>query len=437
MSLAFWSNVSLCLTTVLTNLLIFRFYAKIYRIKIKSKYMVVILFVIATSIHLLVNRTVLHSDIPNFFNTVYGIIHINIWSIILCNGKLKRKALFNTVYFLIIFLAEYIATVLVTIIGSLSLQSVLTNDKDIIISCALNALLMFLACNIYIYFLSRKELTKIKITQMLLLLLLTVFEIFVVYTYAFKISSYIDGIIAIVIVVGFIAFDFAITYIIEMMANFYEDKMELQLIRTQSELQLAHYLETDKKYQESQKVIHDIKKHLYTLRQLSGINSEKAESYCRLIEEGMDSLVVGFHCKNQILSIVMSQKIAVAENENVKVTTEIEDLELDFISDVDITAIFANLWDNAIAACRKVDSKDRFINVIIGQQNGFIVIGFENSYNGIVKKEDNKIKSVKEDHTGWGLSILNTTVKKYDGTFFTDYDENVFKTRLMIPASNK
>ena len=437
MSLAFWSNVSLCLTTVLTNLLIFRFYAKIYQIKIKSKYIVVVTWIVSTAVYLLVNRTVAHFNLSPVLNSMYGIIHINVWSFILCKGNLKRNLLLNMVYFLIILVTEVLSTIIWTVIENISLQNVLTNDRYIIFSCALNLLLLFLACNIYIYVLSRKERTKIKTTQIILLLLLTVFEIFVVFTYTFKIDSYLDGTIAIIMLVGFLAFDFAITYIIEMMVNFYEDKMELQLIRTQSELQLAHYIETDKKYQESQKIIHDIKKHLYTLRKLSNIDNEKAENYCRLIEEGMDSLVIGFHCKNQILSIVMSQKIAVAENENVRVKTEVEDLVLDFISDVDITAIFANLWDNAIDACRKVDRKDRFINVIIGQQNGFVVIGFENSYNGIIKKEDNKIKSVKEDHTGWGLSILNTIVKKYNGAFFTDYDENVFKTRLMIPASSE
>ena len=50
----------------------------------------------------------------------------------------------------------------------------------------------------------------------------------------------------------------------------------------------------------------------------------------------------------------MSQKIISAETENIKVHTEIEDLLLDFIVDIDITAIFANLWDNAIEACKKV-----------------------------------------------------------------------------------
>lgn len=63
--------------------------------------------------------------------------------------------------------------------------------------------------------------------------------------------------------------------------------------------------------------------------------------------------IFDFKCSNEILSIVMSQKIISAETENIKVHTEIEDLLLDFIVDIDITAIFANLWDNAIEACKK------------------------------------------------------------------------------------
>lgn len=435
MSLAFWSNVSLCITTILTNLLIFRFFAEVYQIKIKTKYMVAILFVIATAIHLFVNRTVLHFNLPSVLNSVYGIIHINIWSIVLCEEKLKRTIPFNLVYFLLFIVTDILSASIWTVIENISLQNVLTSDRYIIFSCSLNLLLMFLLCNIFIYFLSRKELTKIKTTQIILLLLLTVFEIFVVYTYAVKISSYLDGIIAMFMLIGFLAFDFAIMYIIEMMVQFYEDKMELQLIRTQSELQLANYIETDKKYQESQKILHDIKKHLYTLRALINKGNEKAENYLKLIEEGMDSLVVGFRCTNQILSIVMSQKIAVAENEKIKVKTDVEDLALAFISDVDITAIFANLWDNSIDACRKVADEDRFINVIVGQKSDFVMICFENSYNGIIEKEDRKIKSVKKDHTGWGLSIIKTTAEKYGGMFFTEYDDKVFEAKVMIPVN--
>ena len=101
----------------------------------------------------------------------------------------------------------------------------------------------------------------------------------------------------------------------------------------------------------------------------------------------------GFQCSNQILSIIMSQKIMVAESEDIKVNTEVEDIMFDFISDIDITAIFANLWDNAIEACRKVELSERFINIIIGRVNDFVVINFENVFDGVINEHDGKLLS--------------------------------------------
>lgn len=83
----------------------------------------------------------------------------------------------------------------------------------------------------------------------------------------------------------------------------------------------------------------------------------------------------------------MSQKISAAENEMIKVNTKVEDILFDFVDDLDMTAIFANLWDNAIEANLKVETSERFINVIIGRVNDFIVISFENSFNGVIKKK--------------------------------------------------
>ncbi len=437
MSLAFWSTVSLCLTTILTDLLIFRFYAEVYQIKIKTKYMVAILFVIATAIHLLINRTVLYFNLPPVLNSVYGVIQINIWSIVLCEEKLKRKIPFNIVYFLILMISDVLSVTICSVIENISVKNVLSSDKYVIFGCALNLLLMFLLCNIFIYVVSRKALTKMKTTQIILLLLLTVFEVFVVFTYTFKISNYLDGIIAIIMVVGFLAFDFAITYVIEMMSHFYEDKMELNLIRKQNELQLANYIEIDKKYRESERIIHDIKKHLYTLSKLSNIDNEKAENYRKLIEEGIDSLVMGFHCTNQILSIVMSQKISAAENENICVETDVQDLTLEFISDIDITAIFANLWDNAIEACLKVDAEKRKISFMMKQSGGFVIISIKNSYDNNLSIENGRFLSTKKNHKGIGMSIIKTAVEKYNGVLVADSDEDIFNVEITVPIPVK
>lgn len=84
----------------------------------------------------------------------------------------------------------------------------------------------------------------------------------------------------------------------------------------------------------------------------------------------------------------MSQKISTAESENIKVYTEVEDITLEFINDLDITVIFANLWDNAIEACLKTEIEKRFINIHMERFNGFIILNMENSFNGKVNKKE-------------------------------------------------
>ena len=234
---------------------------------------------------------------------------------------------------------------------------------------------------------------------------------------------------AILLLINFLVF-----YFFDEISTAYKYKYEASLLQRQNEIQLSNYTEISKNYQESQKIIHDIKKHLYTLSQLSNIDHEKADNYRKIIEKDMDSLIVGFNCTNPILSIVMSQKISVAERENIRVETDVEDLSLDFIDDLDITAIFANLWDNAIEACRAVSIQDRFVKVVMVEKNNMIVICFENSFNGIVNKKNNRLASIKNSNAGWGLPILSTVAQKYNGLFFTEYAGNTFKAEMSLPV---
>ncbi len=152
-----------------------------------------------------------------------------------------------------------------------------------------------------------------------------------------------------------------------------------------------------------------------------------------MIEKEVDNLFFDFKCSNEILSIVMSQKIISAETENIKVHTEIEDLLLDFIVDIDITAIFANLWDNAIEACKKVNIDDRYIKVSMSKINCFLIINMENSFNGELKQRKSKLISTKNNHDGVGINIVQSTVEKYNGIFSIKHKDNIFKAEITIP----
>lgn len=129
----------------------------------------------------------------------------------------------------------------------------------------------------------------------------------------------------------------------------------------------------------------------------------------------------------------MSQKIVAAESNKIKVTTRVENISLDFMDDFDVTAIFANLWDNAIEACDKIEESNRFIEFNMKKINDFIVLNVENSFNGKVIKKSENLLSTKADHNGVGLTIIKSTVEKYNGIFSTKYNDDVFRTEITIP----
>ncbi len=107
-------------------------------------------------------------------------------------------------------------------------------------------------------------------------------------------------------------------------------------------------------------------------------------------------------------------------------------VSLEFMDDLDVTAIFANLWDNAIEACRKV-SDSKYINIQIGKLNNFIFISMENSCNGKLIPNGKYFESTKMAHEGIGISSIKKSVEKYNGFFSTKSDGNIFKSEISIP----
>ncbi|MBQ6893685.1 MAG: sensor histidine kinase, partial [Clostridia bacterium] len=107
------------------------------------------------------------------------------------------------------------------------------------------------------------------------------------------------------------------------------------------------------------------------------------------------------------------------------------------IRNIDVCVILANLFDNAIEACEKVDEvQQRFINFNISSVGTMVVIKIENSYNYelSIKLNDGVLATTKTaiDTHGYGLKIVNSIVEKYDGVLETTYDDNKFSVYVLI-----
>lgn len=215
------------------------------------------------------------------------------------------------------------------------------------------------------------------------------------------------------------------------------DKMQKQLaiMQVQNENQLEKYIELNKKYEDTSKVVHDVKKHLDILETLIKEKDSDAEKYRKQMYSQLKSLTSVFKCQNKILCVIMSQKIMEAENKGIKVYIDMVDVDFNIIEDIDMTAIFVNLWDNAIEANIKLEEEKRKINIVIGQILNNIIISFENAYDGNVIFDERKMISSKGEGHGFGTLIIKESIKKYKGMYMVENNNEYFNTKIIIPMS--
>lgn len=422
------------LNTAAVNLLVLLLFFKIYQPKYNSKLLYFISYIVTTALYIAVNILVARTDLP-LLNFVYTLIHVIVYCLLLFDCDIKRSVIINELFALFCTISETLTTVLCTVISNDSLESVLGKSPYVAVSCLMNVLLSIVVWRIFVLVLTKNDHPMLTLRQILLFVIFAVFEIYTIIYLTDKVENGKDGFTAIIIMTGFVILNAYIVYFIDESAALYQKQNEYNLMLKQNKLQLENFREISRKYEESKKTIHDIKKHLSALSALDNIDENRAEEYKSIIEHKIDSLFYEFHCSNQLLSIIMSQKMILCRSENIDVNTKVDDISFEFMEDYDITAIFANLWDNAIEACREISESDRKISVTIGQVNDFVLVSFENSFNGELRKKGDVLKTTKKDHDGVGLTIIKSTVEKYNGYINIENDDSIFKVEIMFPIN--
>lgn len=420
-----------CLVTCTVNLITFLILKNIYGMRYSKKNIYYIGYVISVILMITVNQI----GIP-FLNAAYSFLSINAVCLLLFESNFKKVWLQNLLIYFVFIFCDGVTVLIWSVIKGNTLNEILSNEQLMIGSNIMNILFMFAAYRLYLSFYPKGLFQSIQLKIALFMLAMTSFETWVVVAFASQISTRNGGIQVIAVLIGFLALNLFLTYILNLVAKAYQYESDLNLIKQLQEMQLENYKETERKYRESRAIIHDIKKHLDVIDELREGDSEKAHEYREHIDMQMEKIFCGYHCSNRIMGIILDQKMSTAKSQGIKVDVSVDEVNIDFIDDLDITAIFANLWDNAIEACERVDN-GKYIKFSLSRYHGFLIIDLENSSDGICEKVGNKLKSTKKQHNGVGLSSIYASVEKYDGLFSVNADGNIFKSEITIPIPLK
>lgn len=427
--------VSIIMNTV-SMMILFLFADKIYphyypQKKERFKYEKY-LFIAVASILL----AVLHEHEMDIINYVLVVAAVNVYNNLFYKTEGYMYVLFNVSALLFMLMAEFVSVIMIPLLAHKTINEYL-EEGNLIISYLINWFVMFAIFEPGYMFLKRKneKLPSITLSGIAAYILLFVFEVIMI-GYTTKLASDEKTTTVLILTLfGYTFINLLAAYLIFKTAKNGEIKYENELLQQQSMTQMTLYRDLLEKYEESQRTAHDVKKHLKILSGLIG-DEDRTRKYLEEFIEETEKMKPQFKSRNAILDVIINHKILQAELKGIEFTVDYTDVDMSFISDMDITIMLANALDNSYEAVEALEKNRRQVKLIITKMLDFLLINISNTYNNVEQKPDGKFATTKKNHSGLGLKNVQKAVEKYDGIYKAEVVEDKFKVKITIPILN-
>ena len=179
---------------------------------------------------------------------------------------------------------------------------------------------------------------------------------------------------------------------------------------------------------------HDLKHQIAVLR--SEQDPQKRAAFLDRMEDEIRQYEAQNKTGNQVLDTVLTSKSLYCAKHSITFTCVADGKLLDFMDVMDICSIFGNALDNAIECELKIaDKEKRLIHVTVSQQKNFLILCFENYFEGGLDYKEGRLVSTKKEKEfhGYGIKSIRYTVNKYDGAVSIDTKDNWFDLKILIP----
>ena len=181
----------------------------------------------------------------------------------------------------------------------------------------------------------------------------------------------------------------------------------------------------------SRQMIHDMKNHLLVLRNMERANQwDKLHDYLEEISKDILDDSTKIWTGNNIVDLILNSKKKQADSEGIAFSIGSNMIGDVPFKDGETISLLGNLLDNAIEACERIKSTEKWVTIRINRRYCLLYIEIENSIEEHPKEKNHRLiscKSEKEVH-GYGLKNVRQIVDRYDGTYSYQIKENSFLT---------
>lgn len=223
--------------------------------------------------------------------------------------------------------------------------------------------------------------------------------------------------------------------LVDIMSENHRLENERNLYRAQARMQHQYYEREEEQYESSRKLIHDIRNHILTMEALyTEENAREAAAYAGDIHRMLNQFQQKYYTSEKLLNIILNDKSKTMQRLGVREDIRVGEISLDFMKETDVTALFANLLDNAVAAAS--ESREGYVRMRVNQVRQFLSVTVENSCEKEPARAAGRFLSRKSGHEGLGLKIIQRTVEQYGGDVQYGWKEGVFAVRVMMAAES-
>lgn len=210
------------------------------------------------------------------------------------------------------------------------------------------------------------------------------------------------------------------------------EKLHISEILSDSQYKQSEILE--RQIEQTSRQRHDMRHHLLVIDNY--IKTENIQKLNEYIEEYRSSLLppADIFCDNLALNSLIGYYNELSKNAGAEFNVSISLPKEAILPDIDLCAIVSNLLENAVEACTRMNSQDKFIHLKISSTTKFLLtIIIENSYEGEILRSGNIfISSKKKGRKGIGISSVLNIIEKYNGVSKFEYQDQLFKVSVLL-----
>lgn len=213
-------------------------------------------------------------------------------------------------------------------------------------------------------------------------------------------------------------------------------RQELNVMQTMLQNQYLQYQQSKESIDLINYKYHDLKHQIGILRQEQ--DPEKRNAFLNQMEDEIRQYEMQNKTGNQVVDTILTSKSVTCEKLGITMNCVVDGKLLDFMDTMDLCSVLGNALDNAIEYESKLkDREKRLIHVAIFSQKNFVILRFENYFEGKLNVKDGGVppttKTKKKELHGFGIRSIKYVVNKYEGTVSITQNGAWFELKILIP----